>query len=143
MAAPTLKISEKLQIPLREFEFSFARSSGPGGQNVNKVNTKATLIWEFDKSPSIPEAIKARFRERFGRRINKEGQVIIVSQRFRDQGRNVADCLAKLQEMLQSVEKAPRKRMPTKPSKRAKQRRLDEKKKHSQKKQDRRSFRPE
>lgn len=135
-----LKISPKLQIPLREFQFSFARSSGPGGQNVNKVNTKAVLSWDIENSPSLPDPIRERFRQRYGRRINNEGVVVIASQRFRDQGRNVADCLTKLQELLRTVEQPPTKRKPTRPSKRAVQRRLNEKKMQSQKKQNRRSI---
>ena len=132
-----LKVSVQLSIPLREFDFSFARSSGPGGQNVNKVNTKVTLRWDVDASESLPVAIGERFRKKYARRINKEGILILQSQRFRDQGRNVADCLAKLREMLASVETAPKKRRPTKKSRASNERRLQEKKQRSQKKQQR------
>ncbi len=136
-----LKLDEKTQIPLREFDFVFARSSGPGGQNVNKVNTKATLSWDIESTESIDSALKNRFRTRYGRRINKEGKVIIHSQRFRDQGRNVADCITKLQELLRSVLYVPKFRKKTKPSKRSNQRRIDSKKANSTKKQNRKSVR--
>ncbi|MEC9091604.1 MAG: alternative ribosome rescue aminoacyl-tRNA hydrolase ArfB [Planctomycetota bacterium] len=136
-----LKITGSIQIPLREFEFTFARSSGPGGQNVNKVNTKATLAWNLEKTQSINESIKKRFRSSFSKRINKEGKVLIHSQRFRDQGRNVADCLTKIQELVRSVVKPPTIRKKTKRSRASIQRRLDCKKANSQKKEGRRQVR--
>lgn len=136
-----LKISNKTQIPLTEFDFTFARSSGPGGQNVNKVNTKATLMWDITHSKSLTDSHKERFREKYKRRINKEGKVVIHSQRYRDQGRNVADCLTKLQELLREVETRPKARKKTKPSKGSIRRRLDNKKKNAEKKQGRRNIR--
>ena len=132
-----LEVNEKLSIPLKEFNFSFARSSGPGGQNVNKVNTKATLRWKIFKSKSIPEDVRNRFSEKYARRINLDREVVVVSQRFRDQGRNVADCLNKLKAMIQSVLTPPKVRKKRKVSKQAKQRRLDQKKRNSQRKQNR------
>ncbi len=136
-----LKITDKIQIPLREFDFTFARSSGPGGQNVNKVNTKAFLTWHVEQTQSLPGAVKERFLRKFARRISKEGKIIVVSQRFRDQGRNVADCITKLQELLRSVVAAPVKRKKTKPSKGAIQRRINDKKATSERKSRRRPVR--
>src|SRR5438093_10330945 len=98
-----LVVSDQLQIPLKELSFSFARSSGPGGQNVNKVNSKATLRWNARESSSLPADVRERFLARFGRRLTQLGEIIVVSQRYRDQGRNVADCLAKLRAMLSAV----------------------------------------
>jgi len=144
MAHPTLcvpamlVVNSRLQIPLKEFEFTFARSSGPGGQNVNKVNTKATLRWAVATSPSLPEAVRARFLAKHGRRVTTEGDLIITSQRFRDQGRNVADCLSKLRVMLTEAAVAPVKRKQTKPSKTSVERRLQGKRERSQRKQRRR-----
>ncbi|MDG2470456.1 MAG: alternative ribosome rescue aminoacyl-tRNA hydrolase ArfB [Pirellulaceae bacterium] len=129
-----LKINERINIPLREFDFWFARSSGPGGQNVNKVNSKAFLSWNVKNSPTLPAAVKIRFMNQFSRRISKEGVLIIKSQRFRDQGRNNADCLTKLTEMIQMVAIPQKSRIPTKPSRNSKQRRLDGKKVNSEKK---------
>jgi len=134
-----LTVNDKLSIPLREFDFTFARSGGPGGQNVNKVNTKATLRWAVATSPSLPEDVRERFMARFKRRVTSEGDLVITSQRFRDQGRNVADCLSKLRDLLAEVAEPPKRRRPTKPSRAAKRRRLKEKRKLSEKKQTRRS----
>ena len=133
-----LKITPKIQIPLTEFKFSYARSPGPGGQNVNKVNTKVILKWNVENTTHLPDGVKLRLQKKFARRISKTGELIVMSHRFRDQGRNVADCLSKLREMIESVRKAPTARKKTKPSKRAKQRRLDAKKKNSTRKQNRR-----
>lgn len=129
-----LKINNKIQIPLREFEFNFARSSGPGGQNVNKVNTKAHLTWDVQATSHLPDAVKRRFIEKYRRRIGKDGMFQITSQRFRDQGRNVADCITKLQELIRDVLQAPKPRKKTKPSRSSNQRRLNDKKAVAEKK---------
>jgi len=133
-----LVINDRLQVPLREFDFTFVRSRGPGGQNVNKVNTKAVLHWAVCTSPSLPEGVRQRFLAKFARRINKEGQLVITSQRFRDQGRNVADCLKKLREMLVEVATPPRYRKKTRPPRAAAERRLKNKQATSRKKEMRR-----
>ena len=125
----------RIQVPLRELRFSFSRSSGAGGQNVNKVNTKATLRWAVRSTPSLPGDVRERFCSRYARRINAEGELVLTSQRFRDQGRNVADCLEKLRAMLLSVAKAPRKRRPSRPTRAARQRRLTDKRVLSARKQ--------
>ena len=134
-----LVVNSSISIPLKELNFTFSRSSGPGGQNVNKVNTKVTLHWPVAESPSIPEPVRRRFLERFPNRINSEGEVVLASQRYRDQGRNVADCMNKLREMLAQAATAPRKRKKTRPTRGSKERRLREKKAASEKKQRRAS----
>lgn len=134
-----LIVNDRLQIPLRELSFSFSRSSGPGGQNVNKVNTKATMRWNVLGSPELPAAVRERFVARFARRITQEGELVMSSQRFRDQGRNVADCLEKLRTMLAEVAIAPRRRKPTKPTRGSRERRLKDKRARSRQKQQRRS----
>ena len=111
-----LIVNERLRIPLREFHFQFARSSGPGGQNVNKVSSKAVLRWNMAASPSAPEDVKVRLRARHPRRVTREGEVVITSSRFRDQGRNVADCLEKLRAALAEVSTPPKPRRPTRPT---------------------------
>ncbi len=133
-----LVVTSKIQIPLRELHFTFVRSSGPGGQNVNKVNTKATMRWSVASSRSLPEAVHERFVTKYGYRITKEGDILISSQRFRDRGRNVADCLAKLRDMVASVVTAPKRRRPTAPSRGAKARRRKNKEATSRLKQMRR-----
>ena len=127
-------VSKILRWPLREFHFSFARSSGPGGQNVNKLNTKALLRWPVTASRSLPEGVRRRLLAKYRRRMTAEGDLLITSQRFRDAGRNVADCLEKLRKMLAEAAVAPKVRRPTKPTRGSVRRRLDRKRRHSRKK---------
>lgn len=122
-----LVVHSRLRIPRAEFTLSFVRSSGPGGQNVNKVASKAQLRWDVLGSPSLPAEVRERFRARYGSRLTTSGELILSSQRYRDQGRNVADCLEKLRAMLVAVSRPPVKRRPTRPSRAARQRRLEEK----------------
>jgi len=133
-----LVITPHLSIPLREFAITYARSGGPGGQNVNKVNSKATLRWAAAASPSLPEDIRRRLLLRYGRRMTVEGDLLITSQRFRDAGRNTADCLEKLRQMLLAAAIVPKTRRPTKPSRSAKRRRLEAKRRQSSRKTNRR-----
>ena len=133
-----LYVNERIQIHDSEFTFAFSRSGGPGGQNVNKVCSKALLTWDATRSPAIPQDVRDRFLIRCRRRINKEGMLLITSQRYRDQGRNMQDCLSKLAELLLSVAVAPTKRKASAPSRGAKQRRLNDKHVRSDKKQSRR-----
>ena len=132
-----LEVNHRIRIPESEFTFAFSRSGGPGGQNVNKVSSKAQLTWNVTQSPSVPEDIRERFLMRYQRRITKEGTLLITSQRYRDQGRNTQDCLHKLVELLLSVAVLPTKRKATAPSRGAKQRRLQDKHVRSEKKQGR------
>ena len=132
-----LKINPRISIPLSEISFQFSRSSGSGGQNVNKVNTRVTLRWIPSTSEAISAGVLSRLVKKAGKRVNSEGVLQISSQRYRDQGRNVADCLEKLRELVASVASAPRKRVKTHPSRAVKKRRLDDKRKHSKKKRDR------
>ena len=117
-----------MRIPIAEFDFTFARSSGAGGQNVNKVNTKVTLIWDIEDSKSVNEAVKKRFKIKYSGSINSEGVAKIVSQRYRTQPRNIADCTEKLHEMLEAVAKPPKRRIDTKPTKGSVKRRITGKK---------------
>ena len=132
-----LEVTPQLQIPLAEFQFAYSRSSGPGGQNVNKVSTKATLRWPVSQTSSLPEPVRQRFLARYKRRITKEGELVLSSQRFRDRERNVSDCLEKLRALLLEVATPPKRRKPTRPTSGSKRRRLDAKRKQSEKKQQR------
>jgi ribosome-associated protein len=122
-----LIINDNLRIPLREFHFTFVRSSGPGGQNVNKVSSKAVLRWNVTESSHVPEEVRQRFLRHFRRRLTKDGELLITSDRFRDQGRNIADCLAKLRNMLASVAEKQKPRRNTRPTRTSVYRRLTEK----------------
>ena len=133
-----LEVNPRIRIPASEFTFTFSRSGGPGGQNVNKVCSKALLTWDATRSPSIPEDVRERFLIRYRRRITKDGMLLVSSQRYRDQGRNTQDCLSKLAELLLSVAISPTKRKATAPSRGAKQRRLKDKHVRSDRKQSRR-----
>jgi ribosome-associated protein len=132
-----LNVNARISIPYTEFDFTFARSGGPGGQNVNKVNSKVTMKWDVTNSPTVPDDVRRRFVVHCRRRITNEGVLVIQSQRFRDQGRNVADCLDKLRELLLEVATPPRTRTPTRRTKGSVERRLKEKKAASQRKQGR------
>ena len=136
-------LTATFSIPDAEFEWSFSRSSGPGGQNVNKVSTKATLFWDVTHSPNLPEAVRSRFIESFGSKINKQGQLVLSSQRFRERPRNVQACLNKLHELLTAVERPPRRRKATRTPRSAKERRLADKQARALKKQRRQGIRPD
>ena len=119
-----LIVSPEIRIPLREFQFTFARSGGPGGQNVNKVSSKAVLRWAVLESPSLPEPVRQRLARLLGRRLTAAGELLVTSQRFRDAGRNAADCLEKLRAMVAEAAKPVRRRRPTRPTAGSVQRRL-------------------
>jgi ribosome-associated protein len=127
-----LEITDRLSIPSDEFEWSFVRAGGPGGQNVNKVASKAVLRWQVVASPSLPADIKARFLAQQRGRVTTTGELVLSSQRFRDQERNRLDCLEKLRDWLRQALVAPRRRRPTKPTRGSRQRRLQEKKHRGQ-----------
>ncbi|MBW2282349.1 MAG: aminoacyl-tRNA hydrolase [Deltaproteobacteria bacterium] len=134
-----LIVNDRIRIPLRELHFDFARSSGPGGQNVNKVATKAVLRWPVVRSRSLPDDVRERFVARYHRRITREGDLVLQSQRFRDRGRNIADCIEKLRRMLEEVATPPRRRRPTRPTRSSVERRLSGKRHASGRKRLRRA----
>ncbi|HEY4309478.1 MAG TPA: alternative ribosome rescue aminoacyl-tRNA hydrolase ArfB [Pirellulales bacterium] len=134
-----LVVNSRLQIPLSEFEFTYARSSGPGGQNVNKVNSKALLRWPVAHSAALPAEVRERFLRRYASRVTTAGELLISSQRYRDQGRNAEDCLEKLRVMVAEVAVRPTTRRKTRPTRASKERRLDTKREESSKKKLRRS----
>ncbi|OAI38893.1 peptide chain release factor I [Planctomycetaceae bacterium SCGC AG-212-D15] len=132
-----LHVTERIQIPDAEFQWSFARSGGPGGQNVNKVASKAVLHWHVN-SPSVPPDVLARLRAQQHTRINAAGALVLSSERYRDQGRNIEDCLEKLRELIVQATIVPKKRRPTKPGRGARERRLKSKHHQSARKEGRR-----
>jgi ribosome-associated protein len=133
-----LFVPPDIRIDESELRFTFVRSSGPGGQNVNKVNSKAVLRFSILQSPGIPESVRARFLSRFGNRLTDAGEVVITSQRHRDQGRNADDCLEKLHDMLAAVARPPRRRKKTRPTRASIERRKEQKRARSKVKSNRR-----
>ena len=135
----TLYITSILEIPLAELRFKFNRSSGPGGQNVNKLNTRAELQYNFAQSAVLSALQRQRIAKKLSARLNSEGLLIVNSERFRTQRRNREDCLDKLSALLaEAIKPPPPKRRKTKPGRAARVRRLAGKKRHSEKKKSRR-----
>jgi ribosome-associated protein len=126
-----LEVNSKIAIPDDEFDISFARSSGPGGQNVNKTNSKAVLHWDVTNSPSLPWDVKARFLKSFASRLTTDGLIVIASDESRAQEANVKGCLEKLKAMILAVATPPKIRRPTKPTRSSQRARVENKKARS------------
>jgi ribosome-associated protein len=133
-----LDVTPQLSIPADEFAWTFARSSGPGGQNVNKVSSKAQLRWNVRTSTALPDEVRARVLLQAGRYLTSSGDLVLTSQRYRDQGRNVQDCLDKLRRLLLAAAVPPKRRRPTRPTQASRQRRLEGKQAAARKKRLRR-----
>ena len=117
-----------MEIPEQELSFEFIRSSGPGGQNVNKVATAVQLRFDVRASTTLAEEVKVRLLALAGRRATKEGELVLLGQRYRTQEKNRQDVLARLSELVQRASVVPRKRRATRPTRAAGVRRLRAKK---------------
>lgn len=124
MADPIV-ITRSISIDPSEIEESFVRSAGPGGQNVNKVSSAVQLRFDLTNSPSIPEAMKRRVGRLAGRRLTKQGMIVITANSYRDQPMNRADALEKLKSLLVEGSVVPKFRVPTRPTMASKRRRLE------------------
>lgn len=111
-------------IPEEELEFRFFRAGGPGGQNVNKVSTAVQMRFDARKSPSLSEGQRARLMKLAGSRLTLDGVIVITATRFRTQERNRADAIERLQAMVDKAAVAPTYRVPTRPTRASKERRL-------------------
>ncbi len=131
----SLKINSKICIPQKEIRLTYSRSSGPGGQNVNKLNTKATLRFDINKSRAFDLEEKKRIKKRLAARITRNGILTLWSDRFRSQKANRKDVLEKFADLLQWALRERPARKKTAPSKAAKEKRLAEKRHRSKIKQ--------
>jgi len=132
-------INDRLSIPHGEIDFSFARSSGPGGQNVNKLNTKAVLRWRPAESAALSDTVRRRLLEQVENRLTRDGDLVIASDTHREQGRNVGECLQRLRAIVATAARPPKRRRPTRPTRASKERRLRDKRRTASKKSTRRT----
>ena len=123
----TLDIADEIRIPMSEIRMTAVRSQGAGGQNVNKVATAIHLRFDVQASDAIPDRIKQRLRQLSDHRMTDDGVIVIKSQAHRSQERNRQAALSRLAELILSTTRESKRRIKTKPSRKAKQKRLDSK----------------
>ncbi|MEJ2481430.1 MAG: alternative ribosome rescue aminoacyl-tRNA hydrolase ArfB [Acidihalobacter sp.] len=135
------EISPNVSVPAHEIELSGVRSSGPGGQNVNKVSSAIHLRFDV-RASSLPEALRERLLSLSDRRISRDGVIVIKAQRHRSQERNVEDALERLRTLIRSAMDESKPRRPTRPTRGSRERRLAKKTAHGQTKALRRRVKP-
>jgi len=124
-----IEITPAIRLDESELQYDFIRASGPGGQNVNKVSSAVQLRFDLRRSPSLPAEVKERLERLAGRRITREGVLVIEARRFRTQEGNRSDATARLIALIQKALQPPRPRKPTRPGPAARAARLEQKKK--------------
>jgi len=122
-----IRVNAEIEIDEREIQEDFVRASGPGGQNVNKVSTAVQLRFDVAHSPSLPEPVRERLISLAGRRVTRDGVLIIEAERYRSQRRNRDDALERLVELIREACEVDKPRRPTRPTLASKKRRLDSK----------------
>ena len=132
-----IRVTRSIQLDESEIEEQFVRASGPGGQNVNKVASAVQLRFDAARSPALPEDVRARLMELAGRRLTREGVIVISADRFRTQERNRADALERLLELIRAAAVRPMIRRATRPTLASKRRRLEGKQRRGQTKRER------
>lgn len=140
---PEIRITPDVAIDERELEESFVLASGPGGQNVNKVSSAVQLRFNVALSLSLPEPVRYRLMTQLKSRLTKDGALVLVGRKYRDQNRNRQDVRQRLVELIQAATVEPKKRYKTKPSRAAKEDRLQHKKRHAELKKTRGRVRDE
>jgi len=134
-----LAVNESLSIPRNELDIRVSRSSGAGGQHVNKTSSRVEIFWNVVASRAVSEEQRARLREKLASRLTTEGSIRVVASDMRSQSRNRELAEERLADLVRRALVIPRKRRATKPTRAAKEARLDSKKRHSTKKRDRRN----
>ena len=127
-----IKVTNSIYLDEDELQESFIRASGPGGQNVNKVESAVQLRFDVRNSPSLPEDVKERLERIAGKRLTNDGVLIITAQRFRMQERNREDAVNRLVELVRQATERPKPRRPTRPTLASKKRRLEAKGRRSE-----------
>lgn len=126
-----IRVTDQIALDEAELEESFVRSSGPGGQNVNKLSTAVQLRFDVRRSPSLPNDVAIRLMRLAGKRMTKDGVLVIIAQNHRTQERNRAEAQERLVALIQEAAVKPVPRRATKPTRASRQQRLDSKKRRS------------